>query len=74
VVKGAARVRVVLELLEVDLVVDDLLVLVLHHDWFPGELDLRVADEQGVEVGDRIRKFVGACSKKNVFVKRWKGW
>ena len=59
-IKGTSGIWVVVELLEVDLVVVDLLVLVLHVDRLPGELNLGVADERGVELGHGFRKFVDA--------------
>jgi hypothetical protein len=60
VVKRASGIRIIFEFLEVDFVVDDGLVLVVHGDRFPGELDLVVADEQSVEVGHGARQFVDA--------------
>ncbi len=59
-VKRASGIRIIFEFLEVDFVMDDGLVLVVHGDRFPGELDLVVADEQSVEVGHGARQFVDA--------------
>jgi hypothetical protein len=59
-VKRASGIRIIFEFLEVDFVMNDGLVLVVHVDRFPGELDLVVADEQSVEVGHGAWQFVDA--------------
>ncbi len=59
-IKRASGIRIIFEFLEVDFVMDDGLVLVVHGDRFPGELYLVVADEQSVEVGHGARQFVDA--------------
>ena len=59
-IEGASRVRVVLQLLVVDLVVVHSLLLVLHDDRLPGNLHRRVAHVQSVELRHWWRYFLDA--------------
>lgn len=65
-IKWASRIRIVLEFLEVDFVMIDCGILVVHLDGFPGKFDLGVADKEGVEFGHGRWKLLNTYPEQKV--------